>query len=139
MVGDWVILFDDILTRVDAIGDVKIYLTDDQGYEWHSEYPHIKPVVITRQFLEKNGFVLAESTDIGEEYVFSTDHRRCPQTIVAFSIYKEPVAGAKSLVRCWTKPDGVDGQNDAHICNVRYVHELQHILKTVGIKKEVVL
>jgi len=148
-IGDWVRLrYKSYPENKEVVADFRVSQIVEHGpkmYAWSKEQGNMGPVVdlepipVTPEFLERNGFFLRESNELLEEFVFAADRDKCPQTIVAFSIYKEPVAGARSLVRCWTKPDGVGGQNDAHICNVRYVHELQHILKTVGIKKEVML
>ena len=148
-IGDWVRLrYKSYPENKEVVADFRVSQIVVHGpkmYAWSKESGNMGPVVdlepipVTPEFLEKNGFSLSESTDVGDEYVYAADRDKCPQTIVAFSIYNEPVAGARSLVRCWTKPDGVDGQNDAHICNVRYVHELQHILKICGIDKDIVL
>ena len=44
MVGDLVLLFGETPARVDAIGDIEVYVYEEKrGEEWHVGYEHIKP------------------------------------------------------------------------------------------------
>ena len=124
MVGDWVMLFDDIPTRVDAIGDVKIYLTDNQGYEWHSEYPFIKPIPLTRAILEKNGFRW-----LSTEENYGSSGR-------SVSRYSFPL-GQGFNIEEWD--DNTFLLTDHCFMRFRYVHEFQHVLRMCYISKEITI
>jgi len=56
MVGDWVTLFDKYPAKVEAIGDTDAFLLDDDGVRWNVGYAFIKPIPLTDEILQKNGF-----------------------------------------------------------------------------------
>lgn len=94
-------------------------------------------IPITPEILEKNGFK-KDDDGVWPKYVFVADIEKCPQTIITFSFYGKGVS-AETLFRCWTKPKCCDGENNIHICDLKYVHELQHALRLCGIEKEIEL
>ena len=98
-----------------------------------------KPTITTIAviILEKNGFK-KDDDDIWPRYIFVDDIEKSPQTIIAFSFYGKGVS-AETLFKCWTRPKSCDGENNIHICDLKFVHELQHALRLCGIEKEVVL
>ena len=107
MVGDWVTLFDKYPARVDCIGGTEVYLLDDDGVHWHVPYSFIKPIPITPEILLKNGF-----KDIDKE-----------ENCDGYDIY-------------WSNGD--DGYSiNTQDLHLHFVHELQHLLKVVGIEKEI--
>lgn len=112
MVGDWVFLFDETPVKVDCIGNAEVYLTEPKGQhelDWNVTYEHIKPIPLTPEILEKNGF---RDIDKGEN---------CD----GFDIYWRNGNDGYSI-----------NMQDLHL---HYVHELQHALRLCGISKEIEL
>ena len=97
----------------------------------------VKPIPITPEIIEKNGFKIDSRATHWKKYVFVEDVRRIPQTVIQFSFYED--MSADTLFKCWTKPESCDGENNIHICDLKYVHELQHAIGLCGIKKDIVL
>lgn len=109
-------------------GEINGYITFDA----------IEPIPLTPEILEKNGFDRDKKETYCKRYVFADDLEKCPQTVIEFSFYSGKIS-ADTLFKCWTKPQSCDGENNAHICDLKYVHELQHALKLCGIDKEIQL
>lgn len=128
MVGDWVLLFDETPVRVDCVGNIEVYLTEPRGQhelDWHVTYEHIKPIPLTPEILEKNGFVLSEKSSSKPYQI------RENSVYISVIVYKGRL-NARYHERS-NKP-----MNAMQIdCN--YVHELQHALRLCGIDKEIVL
>ena len=113
MVGDLVLLFGDTPARVDAIGNTEVYVYEKERGDWHVGYEHIKPIPITPEILEKNGFGEYEYNEVyGDEIE------------VEVSLYEWPID---------------EGSCPGFSTHLHYVHELQHALRLCGIEKEVVL
>lgn len=121
MIGDWVYVekFGKPI-RVESVG-----YTAFVGYEHFQEIDGsiygIKPIELTEEILEKNGWILKEFgchkqfqysfEDYGTEIVLKIDYEK-PNFIVSF--FRATFA-------------------------LKYVNELQHMLKLCGIEKEIVL
>ena len=130
MVGDRVFLFGDKPVKVDCIGNVDVYLSDENGIDWRVTYEHIKPIPLTPEILEKNGFkntsiVIIDtrkmrwvSEDTRTEITIWMDDT-LPMEIVKNVYYEDEVS--------YTLPFPST------------VHELQHALKLCGIEKEIEL
>jgi hypothetical protein len=59
---------------------------------------------------------------------------------IQVSLYKEPICGVSTLVKCWGwLPPYNGGMNDIHLCSANYVHQLQHALRLCGIDKEIIV
>ena len=84
-------------------------------------YNNVEPIPITSEILEKNGFV----TDRYGEIELNDELGTSEINIVLEPTYSEEYY--------WWRI------NNNLIVKIKYVHELQHILKLVGIKKEVKL
>lgn len=121
---DWVCLENDPTPRqVDFIraGEVGLY--------WNKIVtpPYIKPIPITPEILEKNGFK-------GEMYAFLD---------ISPNLYLEYYYHEHRLREWWTGID--EWNNHAEVkeivfkCQCHYIHELQHALRLCGIEKEIVL
>jgi len=95
-------------------------------------------IPITQEILEKNGFVMDERYGVAVRYSFATDLHKPKQTVIQFTFYDGGVS-ADTLFKCWTSPKDFDGINDLHICDLKFVHELQHALRLCGIEKEIEL
>lgn len=127
MVGDWV-NYKGIYNTV-ARADFDIHHD-----KWIEE---IQPIPITEEILEKNGFIKDAGEDdreISKYHLFvPTGIERISFTIQV-NLYKEPICGVSTLVKCWGQtPPYNGGLNDIHLCSANYVHELQHALRLCGI------
>ena len=91
MVGDWVLLFGDTLTRVDCIGNVEVYLNAADTGDWRTTYEHIQPIPLTPEILQANGIQLVEVGDNGistpakfrnrfEKWAIRTEWRDAPSS-----------------------------------------------------------
>lgn len=98
----------------------------------------IRPITLTAEILEKNGFKRDIRVGYCEQYAFCDNLKKIPQTVIEFSFYEEGVS-ADTLFRAWTKPESCDGENSVHICDLKYVHHLQHALRLCGIDKTIEL
>ena len=98
----------------------------------------ISPIAITPEILENNGFIEDSTNEL-----HSTYHLLVPAGIekniytVQVTFYKEPICGVSTLFKCWGPYR--EGVNDIHLCNLHYVHEMQHIFKLCGIEKTIEL
>lgn len=121
MVGDLVLLFGETPARVDAIGDTEVYVYEKERGDWQIGYVHIKPIPLTAEILEKNGF---------EECIWggkkSWRRRYLVHNEVLICIDGRD-GGFKHF--------GYQGYN-SEIC-ITYVHELQHCLKLCNIQKNI--
>ena len=114
MIGDWVklpqMLADYSPARVEEIND-KGCIADG----WPLLNDEIRPVLLTREILKKNGMEVHDwivEVDGGNLYYNSRE-------------------------RILYANDG--GYEVPTICNLEYVHELQHALRLCGIKKDIEL
>ena len=144
MIGDWV-AFEGKPAQVRLLSDYDIKIDlfrkgEDQPCAelWEEDLNECKPLPLTTEILEKNGFKKDKSTTHCERYFYAEHLDRTPQTVVEFSFYGDGVS-ADTLLDCWTKPASCDGENRVHICDVKYLHELQHALKLAGIDKTIEL
>lgn len=135
MIGDWV---QDITPVViDAISneDICTYRAE-HGYITANP-SNLKPIPLTAEILEKNGFHKQKWNDLVTEFVFAKDLNQSPQTVIQFTFYSKEIEGVRSLLKMWTKSKFGHGQNDVHLCGIYYVHELQHALRLCGIDKTI--
>lgn len=123
MIGDWVKTND----LYKAIKDVKVraisqYSVQDETTSQWIDCQHIQPIPLTKDILEKNGFV---------------EDRK----IKCYTYEEEKTL--KRLIQNFTH----FGDFDCHIVSknfdadmrLSYVHELQHALKLCGIDKQIIL
>ena len=127
MVGDLVLLFGDTPARVDAIGNTEVHVYEKERGDWHVGYEHIKPIPITPEILEKNGFKKAKFNDNEPSGLcgkwWSKDGR------ILVKMFELTLMGIVF---------SVSGGN-SRISNIRYVHELQHALRFADSKKEITI
>ena len=117
MVGDWVNV-NGLNLKVGAIHADEIGVVDpDYKIYWCSddEFDRIDPIPLTEDILEKNGFK-KESQTIDGDY--------CKYTLPGFALN-------------WCDTDGFWYQNGDITPN--HVHTLQHLLRLVGVQKEIEL
>lgn len=94
-------------------------------------------IPLTPEILEKNGFKKSDE-DLCVRYVSVSNIEKRLQTVIEFSFYGECVS-ADTLFKCWADPESCDGVNDIHICDLKYVHQLQHALRLCKIDKTIEL
>ena len=122
MVGDWVLIFDKTPVKVDCIGNVEVYLSEPNGQDWRVTYEHIKPIPITPEILEKNGWFYPKQSSWMK---LDNPHKElwgCTHTDGTFWLYSSG-----------------DCDKDECFAEIKYVHELQRALKVCGIDKTIVL
>lgn len=121
---DWVCLEDDSTPR-----QVDFIRTGEVGLYWNKIVtpPYIKPIPLTPEILEKNGF-----TEIkGACPTFKIDIYGYLIKVTFPKENKETNKGNPFLV--------IDSRPSYYSSECLYVHELQHVLKLLGIKKEIEL
>ena len=112
--------------------------SDEIGIDYHLLDNDFVGIPITEDFLVANGFKQDKGVTHCKQYVFADDLHKIPQTVIQFSFYGDGVS-ADTLFKCWTKPESCDGENSSHICDLKYVHQMQNALRLCGIKKELKL
>lgn len=121
MIGDWVNLYDNpIKINIDDLGAIDRDETYDKGV-------HCKPILLTTEILEKNGF--KEDSETNGIY-WRPDCRK-------FCIVKELDTWYFAFRVLGETVDKSPGYICISECN--YVHKLQHILKDLEIGKEIAL
>lgn len=128
MVGDWVLLFDETPVRVDCIGNIEVYLTEPRGQhdlDWRVTYEHIKPIPLTPEILEKNGF-----EDVGDGIVQFVER--------PYYVWFVPAQYELGIEEGITTTEEIGTKIVLNIPCL-YVHELQRALKVCGIDKTIVL
>ena len=134
MIGDWV-LINNIPHKIQAIDSINAEIqADDEIYyvgedRCHSE-DKIEGIPITPEILERNGF--NPETFLTAEWKRKVYFKEFPGCVV------EPDDSGKYIFGTtiyWDKKDG-DGSPidwgtiyESRICNLQYVHELQHALR----------
>lgn len=117
MIGDWVSVEDLIRCRVDKIFQDYVVCLDKRDNEIIG---NIMPIPLTAEILEKNGF---EQTG-DSTFSISDDGMRFNATWWRESLF---------YVGFYRRDN--NSQNEHFSLNVRYVHELQHILRLCGMNE----
>jgi hypothetical protein len=114
MIGDWVYLYGDpIKINIDDLGVIDRDDTYDNG-------EHCRPIPLTAEILEKNGF-------IGKTAISGS------------SLYFYPLNDKVYWYKGGIYAIGENVWQDVYITSCEYVHQLQQTLRLVGIKKEIEL
>lgn len=98
MVGDW-ILYGDKPVKV-------LQLSENSKYDW------VKPILLTTEILEKNGWVFMKGQD--------------------YSTFPVPSKWTYQFVPFTLRVDG-ETYNVVNTFTIKYVHELQHALRLAGL------
>lgn len=128
MIGNWVLISpmdcDPVAKRVTAInynsyrGKDYCDWIDVDGWDELSE-KEIQPIPITAEILKKNGWIKdGHDEDAGDSYNYDNNK-----------------------IWGWIDEGGMDiGFHGDNICmSIKYVHQLQHAMRLIGIEKEIVL
>lgn len=94
----------------------------------------LRPIPVTTKILRKNGFAKIGDYDTHLNFILSFIHDD-DTIIVEYRIYKEPICGVNTLLRCEVNFKG--GVDKIHSCHIEYFHELQHALRLCGIDKTI--
>ena len=122
MIGDWVYRkrsYDNelILCQIIAINRKGCTVEFDNGSSWSGEcFEDIEPITLTPEILEKNGFKKEIDEDKIHNIYTLTENSTALAIVYARSVFQ------------WFYP-----------IDIKYVHELQHIMKLCEIKKEIIL
>lgn len=134
MIGDWV--------RNDLRETQQVVELREEGVMlyYNDIYPYdaIRPISLTPEMLEKNGFHETESNRYfpTPRWVFMQDGSR-DGVIIEITFYQKPVNGVNVLTKIHTQSSKDGGVNRLHSCDIEYVHELQHALRFCGITKKI--
>lgn len=102
----------------------------------------LRPIPLTPEILEKNGFKLMAGFGYSIEYpTFGLAYHDGFREYYSIDItlYNYPMSGVKILVRMERNSLCGDGVNKIHSCDIEYIHQLQHALRLCGIEKEIIL
>lgn len=123
MIGDWVYnTFNEQNEQVRAIGFKFVTLSYNDLYE----YDDITPISLTKEILEKNGWVYNNE-----------DEKFFPQTWVGGGLMLQEADDCGYRIVVTSDYDDEDTNDTPFI--IFYVHELQHALMLRRIKKEIIL
>lgn len=124
MVGDLVMLFDETPARVDAIGNTEVYVYEKERGDWHVGYEHIKPIPLTDEILQKNGFDCSDPEV--KQYHFTEGKER-----YHFSL--------RQMYNKKNEKDGYAFYAFNVLSLIINVSDLQHALRLCGIDKEITI
>ena len=133
MSGDWV-QHEEGICKVVSIALDGIYFEDSIS-EGVASFGRIKPIPITPEILENNGFGLTIYPGY-KMFVFSErDNDYLPKWSAVLLL--EGKFFEAHIMRIIPGP--TKRENRIRLYDLMYVHELQHALRNVGIEKEIVL
>jgi hypothetical protein len=130
MIGDLVLVFDMYPARVEAIGDTDVYLMDDDSVNWKVGYTLIKPIPLTAEILEKNGF---EKTSDRNDERGTMEKWFLPGIAYAYCFSNNEI---EFEIIGYGKGSRGRGKFRSVLS---FVHELQHAFRVCGIEKEIVI
>ena len=151
MIGDWLeVILDNgkykDYARVANLSDngaIELAITGEPGAYWSLDgNDDIKPIPLTIEILEKNGFHLMHGFGYSETYpTYGWGDKDGDKYIsVDVRFYDdEPIGSVQHLVKINRDSMKEDGVDSIHSCDIDYVHKLQHALRLCGIEKEIVL
>lgn len=135
MIRDWVLNTCGNLIQVTEILEDGIN-GECEGGEWCDLYDDIKPIPLTPEILEKNGF--SPETFLTAEWEKEVYFKEFPGCVVEPDDSGKYIFGTTTY---WNKTDG-DGSPidwgtmyDSRIYNLQYVHELQRALRCCGLNE----
>jgi hypothetical protein len=129
MIGDWVRNEFGDAEQVQEIGSGLVMLAYNDLYQ----YDDIQPILLTGEILEKNEFAYCNSNG-GYYGYFEESYSNQTMEIVLFDV-KSEYRNVQIHICKANYPNKIM----LHLMECNYVHQLQHVLKVCGIKKEIVL
>jgi hypothetical protein len=133
MIGDWVIC-NDLKMKVAAIGETVGFLDCNNQVYWAYEgFDRIDPIPLTGEILVKNGF----------EYAYNEVSKMQNKQLLVANIgghYIEVRLDKKNVAIWYDYDENESGfYSDVLLELPRTVHKLQHLLRLVGVQKEIEL
>ena len=140
MIGDWVYNSKNEVCKVCSISQIfesNIMLDNyskpnDGMFETELEFG-VSPIPITREILEKNGFVYRKNSGA---FIVNSEESYSNQTVEVTLFNVESEFRNNQLHIC---ESNYPEETMLHLMECNYVHELQHVFRSCGIKKEIVL
>lgn len=138
MIGNWVKIKGDYgkplkITTIDDTYNSINYFDGDAEGELTLQLNEIEPVPITREILEKNEFAYCERN--GAFYAYAEEsYSNQTVEIILFNVESEYRNNQLHINEANYK-----GKTMIHLMECNYVHNLQHVFRVCGIKKEIVL
>ena len=140
MVGDWITNRNGFSMQITNVGDDYAYATfegnEGDPWEFDDKDDQPEPIPLTPEILEKNGF--SPDTFLTAEWERKVYFKEFPGCVV------EPADSGKYIfgtTKYWSKkysdgsPIDWGTMYDSRICNLQYVHELQHALRLCGLNE----
>ncbi len=125
MIGDWVnVKLTQHPTTVTNIDGNSVYTEA----VFPLRYDEIEPILLTKEILEKNEFVLSKKSSVSEEFIYALD--RTPDNVLFINLFI-----SRDLAKVYYSPLGVGTMIDVNIPHCA-VHQLQHALRLCGIEKK---
>lgn len=121
-IGDWV--FKPSLCDIESLKIGQLELDDFSNEEEYGVLSACRPIPLTPEILEKNGFEPIENKVVDEAYIFDRNEFEEPDIIIRRFDFND------SFVLCTV-------MDNTAIISIAYVHELQHALRLCGIEKEI--
>jgi hypothetical protein len=149
MIGDWVMVYpwDETPWKPKKITDINFHswegadFCDSVGVEGWDELSldQIKPILLTPEILARMGFTVEEESKYDDAYTESeytatmkcVDVRKC-NVEIEYKTYRNEITVFIHDRRNILQYRSIETQ-------VGYVHELQHIMRLLGIEKEIIL
>lgn len=130
MISDWVYNTHNRQNeQVAEIGSGLVMLAYNDLYE----YDEIEPIPLTQEILEKNGFVYWKNSDA---FIVYAEESYSNQTVEVTLFNVESEFRNIQLHICESK---YPQETMLHLMECNYVHQLQHVFRSCGIEKEIIL
>lgn len=141
-IGDYFEWFASEVVRITFIAESYVNAEDDRGVEQiQVRLTDLRPIQLTEEILEKNDCTITKSLGDVTTAVMSMDDKE--DRILILSSEYNPATDEDEWITSigfYDVPTGarfVHPHELAFLRKIRYVHELQHLLWALGVKKEV--
>lgn len=129
MIGDWVAQkHSGLLLKVSEVRPPYI-IADGEDGQFHEDT--LEPILLTSEILEQNGFVTKDKPDDWKGY--RSYYYKNGSTGISFKVYHD--TGKYE----WSGTCEISLNSMPYWVRFKYLHELQNILRTYGIDKEITI
>lgn len=129
MIGDWVAQkHSGLLLKVSEVRPPYI-IADGEDGQFHEDT--LEPIPLTAEILEQNGFVTKDKPDAWKGY--RSYYYKNGLTGISFRVYHD--TGKYE----WSGTCEISLNSMPYWVRFKYLHELQNILRTYGIDKEIII
>lgn len=127
MIGDWVAQkHSGLLLKVSEVRPPYV-IADGEDGQFHEDT--LEPILLTSEILEQNGFVTKDKPDDWKGY--RSYYYKNGSTGISFKVYHD--TGKYE----WSGTCEISLNSMPYWVRFKYLHELQNILRTYGIDKEI--